>query len=403
MLAASSGAARFIARHHATVLSAVVLLTGLVTGPAAALAFTQSSSLIDAAALALGAVLAAGISFWHSRHVLLAILTAVTPLPGLILAAPLAAGSSFGLIPFIAYGFGCALATLYVQYVLDRLLRAAASAAPWRAAGVVLALAIILAALWFWHSDSADAALQAVGDLLAVSASVLLLLPLLVLRLDFDEAFVADANRARERRGRAYEWLGGASIPRWGLSLTGIAIIFLALGWFGAAPVVQGGWWRYGATLVLGCGVLGAFAGGWREGVGLGLVVAVSCLTALWWQTYAPMPFGAVSAFEVAMLASFLSLNSARHMRMWRHAGDTSEMARRRALEESSGAVFATLGAAAAALPSLFHPGAEVIVLAVLAAGLCGAVLLPAVLSGIEAVLPRRRSLDELYGKKRLK
>ncbi len=399
MLAAPSGAAG--ARHSTAVLSAVLLLTGIVTGPAAALAFTQSISLIDTAALALGAVLAAGISFWHTRHRALAALTAVTPLPGLIVAAPLAAGSSFGPIPFIAYGFGFALATLTVQHVLDRMLREAASEAPWRAAGVVLGLSILLAILWFRHSGSADAALQAVGDLLAVSASVLLLLPLLVSRLHFDEAFVAEANRARERRGRIYERLGGASIPRWGLSLTGITIIFLALGWFDAEPVLGHGWWRYGVTIVLACGGLGVFAGGWREGLGLVLVGAVAGLVALWWQSYARLPFEAVSALEIAMLASFLSLSSARHMRLWRHAGEASVIARRRALEESSGAVFATLGATAAVLPSLLTVAAPVIVVAVLAAGLCGALVFPAVLTGIEALFPRRRSLQEMYGKMR--
>jgi hypothetical protein len=401
MLAAPSGAAGFVTRHPTAALSAVLVLTGIITGPAAALAFSQSLSLLDPAVLALGAVLAAGISFWHTRHPVLAVLTAVTPLPGLILAAPLAAGASFGLVPFVAYGFGFALATLTVQHVLDRLLCATMSEAPWRAAGVVLGLAILLAIVWFRHSDNADAAMQAVGDLLAVSASVLLLLPVLMARVHFDEAYVADANRVHERRGRTFERLGGASLPRWGLSLTGIAIIFLALGWFGAAPVVQGGWWRYGATVVLVCGAFGAFAGGWREGLGLGFVGAVSCLAALWWQTYARVPFGAVGAFEVAMLASFLSLSSARQMRAWRRAGDASDMARRRALEEPSGAIFATLGATAAALPSLLHAGAQVIVLAVLAAGLCGAILLPAVLTGIEAVFPRWQSLQEMYGRTR--
>jgi hypothetical protein len=99
------------------------------------------------------------------------------------------------------------------------------------------------------------------------------------------------------------------------------------------------------------------------------------------------------------VLASLLALSRARAIRMWRQGGDAPAMARRRALENSSGAVFAALGATAAALPSLLLANAPLIVLAMLVAGLCGALLLPAILTGIEAVAPRRLSADEAFGK----
>ncbi|GAA0556117.1 hypothetical protein [Rhizomicrobium electricum] len=397
MFAARSGAAGFLARHHSAALSAVAAFAGLATAAATASVWYQSIVWLDVAALALGAVLAAAIGYWHLRHLTLAILVAVTPLPGLLWAAPLSAGSSFGLVPVIAYAFGFALATLYVQRLLDRLLRSRAGEAPWYATGVMLVLTAVLVPIWF-HGTNSNAAVQAASDLIGTSASVLLLLPLSLPLLRFDEAFVAEANRARERRGRIFEWLGGAAIPRWGLSFTGIALVFLALGWFGAEAMLLRGWWQFALTAVLVCAALGAFAGGWREGLGLGLVLALVTVVALWWRSYDPrLPFGAVAILEMTMLAGLLALAGARQMRRWRASGEPSDMVRRRALEDSAGGVFATLGATAAAMPSLIHAGAPVVVLSILAAGLCGALLFPAILTALETLLPHRRSVEDVF------
>jgi hypothetical protein len=393
MFAAPSGAAGFLARHHTAALSAVAAFAGLATAAATASVWYQSIVWVDAAELVLGAMLAALISYWHLRHWRLAAVVAAAPLPGLLWAAPLSAGTAFGLVPVIAYGFGFAVATLYAQRLLDRLLRQVAGEPPWRSAGVMLVLTLALAAVWFWRSDNADAATQAAFDVIAATASVLLLLPLALPLLQFDEAFVVAANRARESHGRLFEWFGGAAIPRWGLSLTGIALVFLALGWFGAP--LQHGWWRYGVSFVLVCSGLGVFAGGWREGLGLGLVLALAALTALWWQSYARAPFGAVVALELAMFAGLLAVSGARQMRLWR--SDPPEIVRRRALEDSGGGVFAVLGAAAAMVPSLLHAGAPAIMLSIFAAGLCGALLFPAIMTGIETLIPHRRSVEDVF------
>jgi hypothetical protein len=399
MLAAPSGAAGFVARHHTAALSVVAALTGVVTAAAAASVWFQSIVWLDAATLMAGAVLAFAVAYWHTRHLALAMLVAATPLPGLVWAAPLSAGAHFGAVPFVAYGFAYALATLYVRHTLDRVLGVAAGEPPWRAAAVVLGLTVAYALIWFYRTENGDAALQAVGDIIGASASVLLLLPLSAALVHCDEAFVAKVNRARERRGRLFEHLGGATIPRWGLSFTGVALIFLALGWFGAEPELRSGWWRYAVTIVVAAAALGPFAGGRREALGLLLVTAIACLLALWWRNYdARLPFGAVAALEVAMLACLIALSGARLMRLWRASGDEPAMARRRALEDGSGAVFATLGAAAAALPSLVFAGAQVIVLAIFVGGLCGALLPAVIVSGLDAILPRRRSVDDVFG-----
>jgi len=391
--------------RHTAVVSVVLSLAGLGTGTATALAYFQAIAVADIAALAGATVLVALVCFWQARHAVLALLTAIAPLPGLIWAAPLSGGSYFGMVAFLGYGFGAAVAVLYAQHVLDRLLSHGDGESPWWSAAVAAGLLAVLGALWFWHGDGADAALQAAADTAAALLSVLLLLPLAVSHLSFDENFVADANRARERRALRFEKLGHGAIPRWGLALTGIALIFLALGWFDAEPMLREGWWRSAVSVVLVCGALGAMARGWREGVGLGLITAIAGLAALWWRIYdGRTPFGAVSALQIAILAAFVGLCAARAMRLWRGAGDTDAMARRRALEDSSGAMFATLSATAATLPALLiHPGATVFVAATIAAGLSGTLLFPAVLTGLETVLPRRRTVDEVFGKMKKK
>jgi hypothetical protein len=401
MFTAPPEAAGFLARHHTAALSAVAAFTGIATAAAAASLWFQSFLWVDVLTLVFGAVLAAVISVWHVRHLTLALAVAATPLPGLLWAAPLAAGSHFGLVPVIAYGFGFASATLYAQRLLDLRLGTEEGEAPWRASGVMLGLASLFALVWFAHSDGADAALQAVVDLIGTTISVLLFLPLLAPLLRSDEAFIADANRARERRGHFFEGLGGAAIARWSLSFTGVMLVFFVLGWFGGEPLLRSGWWHYGVTVIAVGAALGVAAGGWREGIALGLVLTLVAVTALWWRTYVRAPFGAVAALEMVALAGLFALSRARAMRTWRAVGDPPETICRHALEGSAGAVFAALGAIAAAIPSLMQAGASVIVLSLCIAGVCGTLAFPVALAALETLLPRRRSVEDVFGIRR--
>lgn len=95
------------------------------------------------------------------------------------------------------------------------------------------------------------------------------------------------------------------------------------------------------------------------------------------------------------MFAGLLAVSGARHMRLWR--SDPPEIVRRRALEEAGGGAFAVLGVTAAMVPSLLHTGAPVIMLSIFAAGLCGALLFPAIMTGVETLLPHRRSVDDVF------
>jgi hypothetical protein len=380
-------------------LSAVAALTGLATALAAALAWYQSIVWIDVAALAFGAGLAMAIAYWQVRHVVLAALMSLTPLPGLIWTAPLSAGADFGVVPVLAYGFGFALASLYAQHLLDRVLHARDGEAPWRTAAMTLAVAAALVPVWFGAGSSGNAARQAICDAIGASVSVLLLLPLSRSLLQFDEAFVADANRARERRGRLFEWFGGAAVPRWSLSFAGIALVFLALGWFDAAPVMFSDGWRHAVTALVVCAAFGLAAGGWREGIASGIVLAVVGVTAQWWRGYARLPVGAADVLAITLFAALLVAANARRIRHWRDHGDEPATANRRALENADRAVFATVGSAGAALPWLFQAGTGIIVATLLAGGICSALLYPAIVGALDVLVPRRRTVDEVFAK----
>jgi hypothetical protein len=401
MLAAPSGAAGFFARHPVAVLSAIALPAGLATAAASVSAWLLHASPLDIAAFAAAVVLVVMVAYWHTRHGALALLIAMTPLPGLIWVAPLASGSQFFLVPYAAYGFAAALASLYAQHLLDCVLGGSDGEGPWRAAAAVLVLTGGLAALWFSGTGNGNAALQAGADTFAAVASLMLLLPLTVRLLRFEEATVTRINRVRERRARLAEPLGGGAVPRWSLALTGIILIFAAMGWFGFPHPLGVSWWRIAVSGLVVLGVFGIIGGGWREAIALAAVAAMTGLVALWWRAYDPrLSHGAVDVLALAALASLSGLVLARRLWAWRRGGDSGDMLCRQALEECSGAVFAALAALAAVLPGLLFAGAVPFVLLTPLAVLAGALLFPAVLTALETLLPRRRSVDEVFGRK---
>jgi hypothetical protein len=295
-------------------------------------------------------------------------------------------------VPFLAYGFGYAVAALAADAGLQRILQGQGET-PVQAAAYASLLMALLAALWFWGSA---AALQASADLLLAAASALLLLPIGFRLLPFGEAFVARANRLRETRLRFAERLALVSQPRWGLSFAGIAIVFLTLGWFGAAPVLPHGLWPLllrGVTVMLVATAAGSALGGWREGLATALVAVTVCLLLI---GAAPGEPG-IAMLMTGALAMLVLLQGGRRALRLHQLGDAPPLARQRSLEEASGAFFALAGALAAILPlmvwrpdsAVFAPGI------VLAAG--GSVFAPAVVTALEAIVPRRRRAEDLF------
>jgi hypothetical protein len=144
--------------------------------------------------------------------------------------------------------------------------------------------------------------------------------------------------------------------------------------------------------------------GGWREGLSATVVAALVCLMALWGIAVAgktePVPL--VDILELVSLTLFLVFCGARRARVYRLLGDDPAIARLRAIEELGvPQTFAVLGGIAALIPNAFaHPVAAAYVAALVFAGAGGAALAPAIVTACETLLPRRRSVEELYGKR---
>lgn len=404
-----AGAAwQFYLRHHLLLLSTALSLVGVATGVATAFSLLQGASWRGAAAILAGAILAAGVSWFHTRHVGLMLLTALTPLPGLLWAAPMSAGSAFGAIPALAYAFAFATAVMLAQDVLLRCLDGSTVEPPYRSAAAAAGLMAALGLLWFLRGYLANAAFQAVADFVLAGGAALLLMPIGETFLHFDEAFVSRANRARELRHRLLEKVSMVSVPRWGMSIAGIAMVFLALAWFGAVPAFS--YFHFGSALALAGASAGlvfliatAATGGWREGLAATIVTALVCLTGLWgFAANGKAPIHSpVGIAELASLTLFLILCQARRAHAYSVRGEEPSIARLRAVEEFGGPqAFAVLGGIVMLLPMIvMRPVFAPYAIGLFFAGAGAIGFAPALVTASEVLLPRRRSVEDLYGR----
>lgn len=395
-------AKQFIQRHHRLVVAALLSVATIVTVATAAVALTRfgAPNLVPVALIVVGAALALAPAYFLTRHLWLAVCVAVAPLPGLIWSAAFAGRAPDALLPLLAYGIGFAAAALYTENKLAKLLRTGPGAAPFAPLLLsILGLMGGLALVVFWPPREALSAVAATSAVLASSA---LLLPLVTSYLRFDEAFVVRANRAREQRARWFERLGQVAVARWGLSFTGITAIMLALGWYGARGSGPGGLIQHIACLVLMAVAGGAIGRGWREGIAFAFAGLAGCLFLVWMDAamsrYVSGPGAELASFT---FYAVVALSGLWRTRCYRLRGEAPGAARGRVLEESGGVVAGVTGAALVLMPALIVTHcAGVAILGIVAAALAGLVLCPAVVTGLEALVPRRRSVEELYGKR---
>jgi hypothetical protein len=234
------------------------------------------------------------------------------------------------------------------------------------------------------------------------------LIPIGEILLHFDEAFVARVNRARERRRLLLEKIAMVAVPRWGISVAGIALIFVALAWFGAQPAFS--FFHFGSAVALAGASAGlvfliatAAAGGWREGVAATITAAIVCLMALWgFAAFGKAPlYAAVSIAELASLTLFLIHWQARRAHTHVLSGDDPAIARLRSIEEVGGPqAIAVLGGIAMLAPSIFvRPIYAPYAMALVFSGVGALCFAPALATAIETLLPHRRSVEELYGR----
>ena len=400
-------AKQFYRRHHTAVVSAVLSVTGIASGIAVALVLMQALLFTNALMFGASAILALVAVYGLLRHWGFAALTVLAPLPGLLWAAPIASGSDFGALPFLAYGLAIAAATLSCEHKLTELLQPdsvlPARFSRWGAGPLlpVLASAVLmglLALLWFRGGPSADAALQAVADSVLALLSVLVLLPLGISLLHFDEALVARANRAGEQRGRWLEGLAFAAIPRWGLSLTGVTVILIVLGWYGARGVLQDAFVLRAASVLLVALVGGLVGAGWREGLALAGAIAGACLLTLWAHvSVSGLPDGGVSVLQIGGFACVLAFYGVWRVRQYQQRRET---ARERVLSDCGGALISVIASAAVLVPLLvLKPMSVVMLLGLVVAGFAGVLLTPALVTGLEAFFPRSATVEQLYGR----
>jgi hypothetical protein len=342
------------------------------------------------------------------RHLALAVLTAAAPLPGLIWAAPMSADATFGIVPALAYAFAYAVAVMQAHNVLVRALDGQTTENPFKPVVAAAGLMVALALLWFWRTAAGAASFQAVLDVVLAVASTLIVMPIGESFLHFDEMFVATANRVRERRQRLFGKVAMTAVPRWGLSIAGIALIFVALAWFGAQPVFSFVHFANASVIfAVSLGLTFALAvpvcSGWREGFGATVAAGLAGLVGLWafaaiGEMASTSPVGIM---ELVLLALFLAFCGARRAAAYRRLGEDSAIARLRAVEDLGGPQwFAILGGIAALLPFVVvHPAnaAYVVALAFSGAGALG--FAPALATACEMLVPRRRSVEELYGR----
>ncbi|MDE2134079.1 MAG: hypothetical protein KGM97_05410 [Alphaproteobacteria bacterium] len=401
----AGAAMRFALRHRVLLSSAALSALCVWTVGDAARAALGGAPLLEAALILAGAALAAVSLLFYTRHWALALLTAAAPLPGLTWAAPTGAGDAFGAVPLLAYVFAYAVAVVLAHNVLVRTLDSGVVEHPFKPAGAAVALMSAMALSWFWRTPAGAAAYQAVLDAVLAVVSTLIVMPIGAAFLQFDEVFVAVANRARERRQRLFEKIGVVTMPRWGMSIAGIALIFIALAGFGAEPALFSK--HFGSVFAASLGLAFAFSvvvcGGWREGLGVTVAAGLAGLMALW--AFAEIRNVAqasrVGVMEIMSLTFFLAFCSARRAAKYRRLGDDPSVARLRAVEDLGGPqLIAVLGGIAAVLPSVVvhHAyAAYPVALAFAGAGAVG--FAPALATACAALLPRRRSVEELYGR----
>lgn len=392
----------------------ILLVLAVAAGAAWAYRFAAIPK-IDLALVGATFVMSVGAAFAAQRHLGLAIVTAIAPLGGLAAGAVLSGEP--GLRTQLAfYGLGVAAALLAADAFVTGLLaqgdRKSGAASALRVCwpsflAVAFAGAAILAG-WFGRAMAAQAlAASALGA--SLLAFAVLGVPLGASLFRFGEEFFSRANRLREAREGLLGISTAVCTPRWALSVSGIVIVLGTLAWFeGRVPVPVA---TFGSPLLWTASGAGAaaiaFAIGrdWREAAAVVPALAVPMLVALWlWQRFsAPLSIAGIPWLAAVALAAFLPMLLALgQARAFRATGDDAATARLRALEKLGLAPFcATCGAALAALPWIVVDRWTGVLCVLLVLAGCAAVLFqPAVATALEQIVPRRRSVDKLYGRR---
>jgi hypothetical protein len=341
-----------------------------------------------------------------TRNVVLAALVALAPLAGatwsLALDAPIdPSGRDLNL----GVALGSVLALVFVDEFENRIatdtdLRHAVVAglgAVWRpAAGALVPAAGAVAHIIHNHGSGGSARALLSPMTLSVLA-VLALVPAGSTFMSLDESVIARINRAREWRMRAAFPLTLSTMPRWGLSVSGAGLVLCVMSYFGAERLVARDGWVVLATVLASLLASLTLVRDWRMALGLGFSLTVTALMGLWASVlgYARSSFDAIGFYEALAIGFALMIGVAQRD----VSSQGAPIGLVHGLEERAAVV---LSATASVLIALLLTGRLDLVTAtvVVAGALCSLLLVTAVASALETVVPRGRSVAELYGRK---
>jgi len=333
------------------------------------------------------------------RHAVLAALVALGPmlaLPWLGAIAPLwpgpAASNSLGL------AFGYAIAAFVAEAAVANILGERAEEAAlgrmetsWAASLVCLAgflaAGVGLGVATFWQG--AWFALEAVWASAAAVTVILLAAPL----VPRSEDFIARWNRRHEFESRLFSELAAVAAPRWGRSAAGIALVMAAIAFFGARPQLSGFVWAGSFALLFVAALAGARL--WRAALGAATALVIAMMVAFWVGRAA----GTMDWIPFSVIPLFCTTGFARKLGRLQET-DPSEAGLGAVYGELAGRVVFAILAAAVSLAGLMSMwGAQWLAaeMVILAGGTAVLVVQPAFTAIFISLLPRRRSVEELY------
>jgi hypothetical protein len=327
------------------------------------------------------------------RHAGLAVVMALSPLPGFVLSA---FGTGHPPPPF-AYMPGFIAAGILAGAVAPLAANMAARQAV-RNSLHDLRLALIAVLVLFIPAVFAGAsALYCVaGEISAVALTALG-----ATMFSYDEDFVVQINRANEARIHAFERLDFLTKPRWGMSIGGIALVFSALGFFGAQKDIAMAFAYPALFAVLALVFLaGAFAVARNVRRALAAFLAMVPVALLLMALADRLAFSALDLLLPFTAAAMPVLFTAASALGFERSGDGAETATQRGLEHlgPSVAVAVIAGAAATILSELQAGIIESA--ALLLGGGAALVLQPALTTMLYALAPKRVSLEEAFRKR---
>jgi len=357
--------------------------------------------------------LLAALAYALLRHVYVAALTA---------AAPVGVAGVFFVFPIALQGsslvLGVYLAPICAILIYDCALRSICAGAPARTA-VASALGDVLSAVGpilavyalmsFAFLPTWEPGAPRFGHALTIfyGFTVALALGTVAIWLPYPEDYIARANAARERHERLFARPAGLSETRWSLSVSGIGLVLATIAVFGIVEVHAEYGWRedavFVASAILVAAAFAAITRNWRLTLAATLAALLAALLVSWTQVRAeldsivPLSLWFDLVLEFAAMSVFVQRMSRRVNRD--HDPPTAIAVTLRELGPATLAAFLVLALVATVDVVRLGPVALSHFTPVIA-GLAAALLFfPAFGNALYRLLPRYRSVDEVFGK----